>query len=181
MNIHMDIQEQKNLGAVFWRGKLPAPRAWISGQLEACPRTGWQEKRASSWEHSWWPGKLGADGTGAMVSAGSGVGSALFRMLRAEPGDYRLCEQQRWATAPAALDALLALIIPLPGDESSSLCFPFLSGVWSTRKTERQQMGLCQPGHKPLGTHSPWHSPMKTASEGSSSKCLNEEMSPSLC
>lgn len=65
MNIHMDIQVQKIQGAVFWSGKLPAPRAWISGQLEACPRTGWQEKRASSWERSWWPGKLGADGNGS--------------------------------------------------------------------------------------------------------------------
>lgn len=132
---------KKIWGTVFWKGNLPALRAWISKQLlrKLVPGAGGSVKRTSSWEHSWCPGKLEADGKWKDgCQQGSGMGSTLFRMLRAEGRRLSLMwAADIWAAAPAPVDALLPLIIPLPGEESSRPnAFPSSlehRAVWSTR------------------------------------------------
>lgn len=120
---------------------LPALRAWISGRLlrKLVPGPGWYVKRTSSWEHSWCPGNLWADGNwNDGCQQGSGVGSTLFRMLHIERRRLSVMwAADIWATAPATIDALLPVITPLPGDESCRAnAFPSSlehGTVWSTR------------------------------------------------
>lgn len=106
---------------------------------ETCPRTWAIHERTSSWEHSWCPGNLWADRKwNDECQQGNGAGSTLFRMLRAERRRLSVMwAADIWATAPATRDALLPILIPLPGDEGSRrnafLCYLEHSTVQSTR------------------------------------------------
>lgn len=106
---------------------------------EACPRTWAIRERISSWEYSWCPGNLRADGNwNDGCQQGNGAGNTLFRMLRAERRRLSVMwAADIWATAPATVNALLPVLIPLPGDEGSRrnafLCYLEHSTVWSTR------------------------------------------------